>query len=100
MLFRSPYTPGAEGKPEEIEVMTNLEKFLDQNYITTMFCLWYKNACSSDPRSGAWGLASIRALCLLEIDAADDLAFVLHMIAEHREIQNDQNYPEENTPNE
>ncbi len=64
--------------------MTNLEKFLDQNHITGVFCLWYKKACFSNSRKEAWGHASIQALAILEIDAADDLAFVLHMIAERR----------------
>ena len=66
-----------------VDEMSELERFLHRHCITTAFCRWYKDACKADPRGRAWGIASIHVLSLLEIDAHDDLSFVLQMIEEH-----------------
>ncbi len=66
-----------------VDDMSDLEKFLHRHCITTAFCRWYKNACYREYSARAWGIASIHVLSLLEIDAHDDLSFVLQMIEEH-----------------
>ncbi len=63
--------------------MSELEKFLRQHCIVTVFCRWYKNACQAEYTGRTWAIASIHALSLLETDANEDLLFVLQMIEEH-----------------
>ena len=65
--------------------MNKLEVFLQEHFIDIVFCNWFRDACqSSDEHRRVWGVAAIHALSLLEIEAHDDLVFIMQNIEEQK----------------
>lgn len=69
--------------PKRKAEMSKLEMFLQQHLLDIVFCSWFRDACqSSDEHRRVWGFSAIHALSLLEIDAHDDLVFIIRNIEE------------------